>query len=78
MSSVKQEYDEVFIVHFRESPTSPQWEEEWPTKAQADTRAFQIYTDGGIAIVVPQMKPASASLIEQHSAALSPSTFDEN
>lgn len=76
MTAIKQEYDEIFVVHFRESPSSPQWEEEWPTKAQADTRAFQIYADGGIAIVVSQIKPAASTLIEQHSATLSPSQED--
>lgn len=78
MNLKKIEYDTVYIVHFRESPSSPQWEEEWPTKQQADVRAFQIYTDGGIAIVVEQQKPQSVQLIEQHAASLSPGVSDEN
>lgn len=40
-----------YIVHYRESPESPQWEEEFYTKAAADTFAYGIFLKGGITVM---------------------------
>lgn len=39
------------ICHYREAPDSPQWDEEFDTKAAADDKALQVFLNGGIAIV---------------------------
>lgn len=42
-------------VHFREGPNELQWDEEYATKEEADRRAYEIYINGGIAVVVPSV-----------------------
>jgi len=45
------------IVHYRESPDSIQWDEEFDSKSAADKRALEIFLNGGIAIVVDKEVP---------------------
>lgn len=41
-----------YVVHFRDSPDSPQWEDSYFSKAAADGHALRVNLNGGIAIVV--------------------------
>lgn len=47
-----------FVVHYRENPSSPQWEDTFDkgtndeNKAQAEKRAYEIMLNGGIAVVI--------------------------
>lgn len=41
-----------YTLHYRESPESPQWEEDFYTKGAADAKALSIFLGGGIAVVV--------------------------
>lgn len=41
-----------YIVHYRESPESPQWEEPFYTKGAADAFAYKIFLKGGITVIV--------------------------
>lgn len=43
-----------YIVHFRETPDSPQWEEEFSTKAAADKKALEVFLNGGISVTVTE------------------------
>lgn len=43
-----------YIVHYRESPDSPQWEHETFVKAEADTFALKVFLDGGISVTVTE------------------------
>lgn len=47
---------QLYVVHFRESPDSPQWEQGPMPKDQADAYAYKIYLNGGMAVVVPYVK----------------------
>jgi predicted TIM-barrel enzyme len=44
-----------YVVHFRESPDSPQWEESYFSKAAADGHALRVNLNGGIAIIVENL-----------------------
>lgn len=46
-----------YVVHFRESRDELQWDETYFTKEEADRRAYEIYINGGIAVVVENIKP---------------------
>jgi hypothetical protein len=41
-----------YVVHYREAPESPQWEEEFYTKGAADEFALRIFLAGGITVIV--------------------------
>ena len=56
MASIRPE-DRPHIVHYRESRDELQWDEEYPTKAEADRRAYEVYIQGGIAVVVAAPLP---------------------
>lgn len=43
-----------YIVHFRETPDSPQWDEVFDTKAEADKKALSIFLNGGISVTVTE------------------------
>ena len=45
--------DGPHVVHYRESPDELQWDKEFPNKSEADRFAYQVYINGGIAIVTP-------------------------
>ena len=48
-----------YTVHFREDPTSPQWEDtfdkgtDYENKVNAEKRAYEVTINGGMAVVVP-------------------------
>jgi len=52
-----------YVCHFRESPDSPQWEEDFATKAAADKKALEIFLDGGIAIVIEVPTPDTSNIV---------------
>jgi hypothetical protein len=46
-----------YTVVYREHPNGIQWEEEYPTKEQADKKAYNVYINGGIAVVISTPPP---------------------
>ncbi len=50
------------ICHYREAADSPQWDEEFDTKAEADKKALEVFLNGGIAIVIDVEVPDSIQL----------------
>ena len=45
-----------YVVHFRDSPDSPQWEDSYFSKAAADGHALRVNLNGGIALVVESLE----------------------
>lgn len=44
-----------YVVHYKESPDSPQWEETFFSKGAAEGHALRITLNGGIAVLVEEL-----------------------
>lgn len=53
-----------WVVHYRETSESPQWDKEFPTKPEADAFAYQIFLDGGISVTVEDFDEADDPLYD--------------